>query len=470
VGHHYDLVVIGAGPAGLSAAGFAARLGARVALVERARVGGDCTWTGCVPSKALLHAAGLAWRARQLGAIGLPPVEGRADLAAVLRQVRAAIGRVYAHETPEALARQGIEILHGRAAFVGPRSVEVDGRRLEARRFIVCPGAAPAIPPLVGLAETPYLTYLDVFDLATLPERLLVLGGGPVGVELAQAFRRLGSAVTVLEQDRRLLPQADPDASTALAERFAGEGIDVRLGARVERVERARDGVAVHVAGARVEGDALLVAVGRRPALDGLGLERAGVAYSPRGIVVDERLRTTNHHVYACGDAIGGPQFTHSAAWQGYVAARNALLPGAIQGQSDVVPWVVFTDPEIAHVGLTALDARARWTAVQMTRWPLERVDRAQTAGERTGFVKLVSRSDGRLVGATVVSPSAGELVNELALAIRRKLTLRDLATTIHAYPTYGFAIQQASAEAVLTGLARGWRARLLRMVARRVR
>ncbi|MBI4493937.1 MAG: FAD-dependent oxidoreductase [Chloroflexi bacterium] len=463
----YDLIVVGAGSAGLAAASFAARLGVRVALIERDRVGGDCTWSGCVPSKALLHAARVAQLVRRAEAVGLQRVERSLDLERVMAQVQAAVARVYAFETPAALARDGIEVVEGAARFLDPHAVEVAGRVLRARRFIVCTGAQPAIPPIPGLAEAPYLTYADVFTLRALPKHLLVLGGGPIGVELGQAFQRLGSAVTLLEQAERILPIADPEASAALAEQLVDEGVQLRTGAAVARVEPRAGAIAVAVGDAEHVGDALLVAVGRRPNVAGLGLERAGVEHTGKGIPVDARLRTNQKHIYACGDVTGALQFTHHAAWQGFVAARNALLPGSSRGSPDAVPWVVFTEPEVAQVGLTEQEARERWGAVLVARWPIERVDRAQTAGEQRGLLKLVARQSGKLVGATMVASAGGELINELALALERGLTLSDLASTMHAYPTYGFGIQQASAEAMLKRLTHGWRGRLLGALAR---
>lgn len=464
----YDLAVIGAGSAGLSAASFAARLGARVALVERARVGGECTWTGCVPSKALLHAAKVVHQMQAATALGPRLAVTEVDLRRVMAQVQAVIQRVYRFETPEVLAEEGLDVVHGPACFLNAHTIDVDGRALRSRRFVICTGARPIIPPIPGLANTPHLTYETVFQLATLPPSLLVLGGGPVGVELAQAFQRLGSAVTLIEQAGGLVPTADPDASAALAERLRDEGMRVRLGATVERIETHDSSVTAVMPKETCAGDALLVAAGRRPDLAGLGLDRAGVAHGPQGILVDDHLRTSESHIYACGDVIGSFQFTHYAAWQGFVAVRNALLPGNMRGTRPTVPWVVFTDPEVAQVGLTEAQARERSDRVHVQRWPVERIDRAQTAGEQTGFLKLITRPDGKLVGATVVASAASELVNELALAVERGLTLRDLAATVHAYPTYSFGIQQASAEATYSQLTSGWRGRLLSVLARR--
>ncbi len=311
------------------------------------------------------------------------------------------------------------------------------------------------------------MTYKDVFSLKALPRRLLVLGSGPIGAELAQAFVRLGSEVVLVEAADRLLPMADPDASAVLWDRFMREGVEVFVRAPVDHVERTGHGLALTAAGRRIEGDALLVALGRRPHLDELNLERAGLAFTKDAISVDSNLRTSNPRIYAAGDAAGSLQFTHYAGWQGYAATRNALFPGAMRGTRQGVPWVVFTDPEVAQVGLTDEEARQRGWRTEVLRLPLERIDRAQTTRELDGFIKLVTRND-TLVGATVVAPAAGEVINELALAIQSKATLRQLSSTIHVYPTYGIGIQQLASQATIAGFVRGWQGRLARRLMRR--
>jgi pyruvate/2-oxoglutarate dehydrogenase complex dihydrolipoamide dehydrogenase (E3) component len=465
----YDLVVIGAGSAGLVAAPFAAAAGARVLLVEKDRIGGDCTWTGCVPSKALIHAAGIIHRLREIAFVSGGGNMADVDFARVMERVRAAVEGVYAAETPEALARQGVAVAFGAARFVDGGAITLDGRRVAARHFMVCTGAEPVVPPIPGLAEAGFLTYKDVFSLAEFPRRLLVLGSGPVGIELAQAFGRLGSEVHLFEAADRLLPVADPAASEILLQRFTREGVLVHLNCPVERVEKLGTGVALIARGARVEGDRLLIAVGRRPRFNGLDLDRASVASAVEGISVDAQLRSSNPRVYAAGDAAGSLQFTHYAGWQGYVAARNALFPGAAHGKRDGVPWVVFTDPEVGQVGLTEEEARGRGLRPHVLRLPLDRIDRAQTTGELEGFIKLVSH-DSRLVGATVVAPAAGEVINECALAIRVNATMGDLSSTIHVYPTYGIGIQQLASRAAITGFTQGWQGRLLARLMRRSR
>jgi pyruvate/2-oxoglutarate dehydrogenase complex dihydrolipoamide dehydrogenase (E3) component len=460
-------VVVGAGSAGLIAVSFARSAGARVLLVERDRIGGDCTWTGCVPSKALIHTAGLVHCMREAAALGRDAVAPTLDADRIMERVRAASDRVYAFETAAELAKQGIEVAFGEARFVAGDAITIGDQRVTGGRFVVCTGAEPLVPPIPRLAETPYLTCKDVFSLKVLPRHLVVLGSGPTGAELAQAFRRLGSEVSLVEAADRLLPIADPDASAVLTDRFAREGVRVYLRSPVERMDGREGRIAVIAAGSRIEADALLVAVGRRPRLEGLNLERADVAFTVQGIAVDMRLRTSNPRIYAAGDAAGSPQFTHYAAWQGYVAARNALFRGAMRGKRGGVPWVVFTDPEVGQVGLTEAQARAGGGGCEVLRLPLERIDRAQTTADLDGFIKLIIR-DNTLAGATVVAPVASEIINELAFAIQSGATLRDLSSTIHVYPTYGIGIQQLASRTAMTKFASGWPGRLLGRLMRR--
>jgi pyruvate/2-oxoglutarate dehydrogenase complex dihydrolipoamide dehydrogenase (E3) component len=384
-----------------------------------------------------------------------------------MAEVRAAIERVYANETPEVLATRGIEVVIGAVRFLNSETIQVGERRIGAAHFVICTGAGPAIPPIPGLRDVPYLTYETVFELNRLPATTIVLGAGPTGVELAQAFARLGSAMTVIDQRSSVLPDADPEAAAAVQHRLESEGVRVLTSAVVSGVANDGARVVLEVGASRLQADALLLATGRQPRTDGLDLSRAGIELHAGAIRVDKNLRTTNPRVNAAGDVTGGFQFTHYAGWQGYVAARNALLPGAQEGVRLNIPWVVFTDPEVAQAGLSEVEARAQFSDVKVHRLELERVDRAQTADERDGFLKLVTRAGGKLVGATVVSVAAGETINELALAIDRGLTLSDLASTIHAYPTFSFAIQQLAAEATFEAAATGIRGQAVRALRR---
>jgi pyruvate/2-oxoglutarate dehydrogenase complex dihydrolipoamide dehydrogenase (E3) component len=461
----YDLVVIGGGSSGLPACEFAAAAGATVLLVEAEHVGGDCTWTGCVPSKALLQAARVAHQMRHADAYGIGPSEPRVDLAQVMARVQEAVERVYSQESPAKLAEKGIEVLLAPARFIGPDTIEAGGRRVKAARFLVCTGAVPSRPPIPGLEQTPHLTYLDVFALTSMPERLIVLGGGATGCELAQALARLGARVTLVEALDRLLPQAEPETGAVLREQFESEGIAVHTGAAVSRFSSGEGKVTASLTAGELEADALLVATGRRPRLEGLDLDLAGVEFDSTGIKVDEHLRTTQSHIYAAGDVTGGFQFTHYAGWQGFYAARNALLPGASKAVRDHVPWAVFTDPEVGRVGWTRAQAEGEG-GLEVHRWPLERLDRAQTMGERHGYLEVLTRG-GSIVGGTAVAGAASELVNELAVAMEHGIKLRDLGPVIHAYPTYGFGIQQMAAEIAMAQALGGISGRIVRRLLR---
>lgn len=460
----YDLVIVGAGSAGLTAAGFAVQLGARVAVVEKHRIGGDCTWTGCVPSKTLLKIAKVTHEMRTADRYGLTPADPVVDLKSVMSVVHRVINQVYQHESPEALRANGIDVILGDVRFLDPHTLSVNEDIFTARYVLLSTGAHPFIPPINGLDTVNYLTYENIWDLETLPEHLLVIGAGPIGCEMAQAFRRLGSQVTLIEGEERMLLRDEPDASKVMTAVFKAEGINMHFAVTVDRVWQK--GKTIHVAAGVKElaGDCLLVAVGRRPNVDGLALEKAGVAYSPRGIDVDEHLRTSQRHMYAAGDCIGSYQFTHYAGWQAAMAVRNALLPGATKGIRDMVPWATFTDPEVAHVGLTEQQAREQLgDAVMTCQWPMERVDRARTEGHTQGFLKLVHKKDGTLLGATIVCQRAGEMIHEWIVALEHSLKVGDLAQTIHVYPTYSTASMQAAAEIRVAQLLGGISGRVIR-------
>ena len=442
----HDIVVIGGGSAGLTGARFAARLGARVALIEKNRIGGDCTWTGCVPSKALLRAAKAAHGAREADKFGIDVPAPRVDMARVRAHVMRAVGAVYEGERPEVLREEGIDVVLAPARFTGPHTIEVSDRTLTARRFVVCTGARPSIPPVPGLAELPYLTHETIFENEHLPRHLIVLGAGAVGTELAQAYRRLGADVSMLAAE--FLPGADPDVRDFARGRLEEEGVRITLGP-IDVVEMDRGEYVVRCPHGVARGDVLLVATGRRPTVDGLGLDVAGVNCSGHGITVDRYLRTNVGHIYAAGDVLGGPQFTHLAGWQCFQAVRNALLPGRSAGIPRVLPSVTFLDPEIASVGLSEDEARERHGEVFVHRWQMRELDRALTDAEPDGFIKVVARANGRILGASIVATRAGEMISEFVLAMDRGFGLSELSTSVHAYPTWTSAVQQvASAEA----------------------
>jgi pyruvate/2-oxoglutarate dehydrogenase complex dihydrolipoamide dehydrogenase (E3) component len=443
----YDIVIIGAGAGGLIAARFAAQLGARVLLVERDRIGGDCTWTGCVPSKSLIRAAKAAHEIRTGHRFGVGSGSCTVDMAAVRDYVQRKVQEIYVPTSPDALAREGIDVALGPAAFESPRAVRIGERVVVGRHYLICTGAAPLIPDVPGLDETPHCTYHNIFDVSVLPASLVVIGGGPLGMELTQAFQRLGSRVTIVAS--RLLPHDDADAEAILRRVFEREGVRW-LRARANQVRREPDGVAVSSdAGAEARGEAVLVAAGRRPNVEGLGLDRAGVTYSARGIPVDDRMRTNVPHIFAAGDVLGAEQFSHVAGWQAFEATRNALLPGSSSGRPNPMAWVTFTDPEVAQIGASEQEARERFgDGVTVTRWDIARVDRAKCDDDEEGFIKLVSNPRGIMVGATIVASRAGEMSGELSLAIAKGLSVGDVATAVHAYPTYTTALQQMASQA----------------------
>jgi pyruvate/2-oxoglutarate dehydrogenase complex dihydrolipoamide dehydrogenase (E3) component len=441
----YDLAVIGGGSAGLAAAISGARMGSSVALVEADRLGGDCTWSGCVPSKALIHAASVVHAARTGGFLS-----GKANFAAVRAHVLRARQRVADFDTPETLQALGIDLFSGTARFTSPSVVLVNGTRIEGRSFVICTGATPVVAPIPGLAGSGYLTHETVFELDELPDGLLVVGGGPIGVELAQAFSRLGSRVIVAEALPRLLSVAEPEASDALATRFRDEEIELLLGQSLDSLEPDHGRLAATIGSRRLVVDRVLLAMGRRPHVEGLGLEGIGVAMNGAGIQVDDRLRTSVPHIFAAGDVIGGAQFTHYAIWHGFVAARNALFPGSTRGQGMSVPWAIFTDPEIAQVGLTEDQARERNGEVSVHRWPIARVDRAQTMAEPDGFIKVISGRRGRVLGASIVGVGSAEIANLVAVALEAGMRMGDLSRTLLIYPTLTYGLGQLAGEAGL--------------------
>ena len=441
----WDLVVVGGGTAGIVAAKTAARFGARVVLAERDRTGGDCLWTGCVPSKALLAAADVAARARSGAALGVYAGPVRVDFPAVMRHVRAAIEHIEPVDSVEALEAAGVTVVHGDAVFTGPSSVRVAQRELRFRRAVLATGAAPTVPPVPGLREARPLTSDTVWDLDDLPRRLVVLGGGSIGCELGQAFGRLGAQVTLVEALPRLLAREDPDAAALVHAGLEQDGVQVLTGHRAIRVDAApaapgRITVEAGEGTRTLEFDALLVAVGRTPRTEGLGLDTARIALGERGFVqVDPRLRTTNPRVYAAGDVTPHPQFTHVAGVHGSLAATNAVLGLRRRTDTTAVPRVTYTDPEVAAVGVPTWADPAEGRAPRVVTRRHDEVDRAVTEGRTDGFARLALAADGKTVaGATLVGPRAGESLAELALAVRRRLTTTALAGTMHAYPTYG--------------------------------
>jgi pyruvate/2-oxoglutarate dehydrogenase complex dihydrolipoamide dehydrogenase (E3) component len=432
-----DLVILGGGAGGLVIASVAAQLGLKVTLIEKAdKLGGDCLHYGCVPSKTLIHAARVASLMRRGHEFGLPACEVEVDLGKVADHVQSVIDQIQLHDDPERFRGYGCEVIFGAATFIESHKVQVNDEIIRGRRFVIATGSQPFIPPIEGLDEAGYLTNEDLFSLRDLPARLVVLGGGPVGLEMAQAFARLGSQVTVVERLPHLLPQEDPEVADALKLQLESEGLVIHTSVTVERVKReAGVTTAGCSGGVTLETDALLVAVGRRPVVAGLGLDAAGVEYSVKGIPVDRRQRTSQKHIYACGDVCGPYPLTHMAEYQAGIVISNAIFRVPKKTDYRVVPWVTYTDPELARVGMTEQQARDKGIEPVVLRFPFHDIDRAITDRETAGLAKLVAHK-GKILGASILGPHAGELIHEIALAMKTGAGIGDISATIHAYPT----------------------------------
>ena len=431
-----DLCVIGAGAGGLSVAAAAAALGVPVVLIEKGRMGGDCLNYGCVPSKALLAAARRVADMRTASDLGVNAAAVRVDFPAVAQHVRDTIAALAPNDSAARFTGLGVRVIAGSAQFADRETVTVDDRfTIKARRFVIATGSTPSVPRIPGIAHTPFFTNETIFDLALQPEQLLIVGGGPVGVELAQAFRRLGSTVTVIEAATPL-GKDDPECAAVVLAALERDGVVFRSGVRLVKVAGASTIQVTLSGGEVIEGSHLLIAAGRTPTIEGLGLERAGVATTPHGITVDRHLRTTNKHIYAIGDVIGGLQFTHVANDHAGIVIRHALFRLPARIRYDAIPWVTYTDPELAQVGLTEDQARRAGHAVRILRWPYHENDRARIERASDGHIKVVTNRRGRILGATIVGRDAGELISIFTLAITQRLNIRALAGFIVPYPT----------------------------------
>jgi pyruvate/2-oxoglutarate dehydrogenase complex dihydrolipoamide dehydrogenase (E3) component len=447
----YDLIVIGAGSGGLSAVAFARALNQRTALIEKHRVGGDCTWTGCVPSKALLKAAQIAHHARIGATYGVVNDAPTVNMAHVRGYIQSVIQQIYQHETPDVLRQDGTDVFLGGARFIDAHTIRVGDKSLTGARFVLATGAHPRVPEIPGLHSVPFHTYETIFDNDRLPEHLIVIGAGPVGCEIAQAYRRFGARVTLIGE--HLLARDEPEAVERISHTFKWEGIDVITG-RVTSAHKLQDDIVISAHNREIRGAMLLIAAGRSPNVSGLGLENAGITYSERGILVDAYLRTSQPHIYAIGDCTGGHQFTHYAGWQGFKAVRNAVLPLNSRGVREHIPYTTFTDPAVARAGLTEREARDRFgDRIRVTYREGGRIDRAITDDAPGSLIKLVTKRNGTLLGATVIAPDAGEIITEYALALELKLKPTQLAQTIHVYPTFATGSQLALADVTQAAL-----------------
>lgn len=443
----YNLVAIGAGTAGLISAIGAAGLGGKVALVERHLMGGDCLNVGCVPSKALIAPSHLSKKMRHADEFGLTPSEAsKEDFPKVMERIRKIRADISDNDSAKRYTEKGVDVFIGEGKFTGRNTIEVGGQTIKFKKAVITTGARAVHPDIPGLAEAGYLTNETVFNLTERPDHLIVLGGGPIGCELAQAFRNLGSRVTII-QHSRFLPREDPEASAILADVFEREGIEVLLETSVERVSKSGSEIRVHLGVTTLKGDQMLVGVGRAPNVDHLGLEAVGVEYDSRnGIKVDDRLRTTNMNIYAAGDCCMQHKFTHAADAAAQIVIQNALFGGREKLSALNMPWCTYTSPEIAHVGIYEHDAADRGIETDSYKFEMAENDRAQAEGDTEGFVKVVvKKGTDKILGATIVAAHAGEMINEISIAMAAKMGLGKIGGVIHPYPTQSEAIKRAA-------------------------
>ena len=464
-----DICVIGAGSAGLTVAAAAAAFGVDVVLLEKGKMGGDCLNYGCVPSKALIAAAKHAHAIREGKAFGVSAGEPQVDFQRVHDHIHEVIDEIHKNDSVERFTGLGVDVIQEAGRFTDRRTVTAGEHEIKARRFVIATGSGPLVPPIPGLDKVDYLTNETLFDLTKLPKHLIIVGGGPIGVEMAQAFRRLGSEVTVLEAFEALGKDV-PELAERVLESVRADGVAIREGAKVTKVARfGRSGVRVTVetddGEETLDGSHLLVAVGRKANVDGLGLDEAGIAHSPRGITVDARLRTTNRRVYAAGDITGGFQFTHWAGYHAGLVVRSILFRFGGKVNNDLIPWATYTDPELAHVGLTEEQARERHGKIHVLRWPYAENDRAQAERAPTGTVKVIALPKGQIVGAAIVGRNAGELIALWALAMSQKLTVKALTETVLPYPTLSETAKRVAVTYYTPKLDSPWLKRMIRFM-----
>jgi len=456
-----DLCVIGAGSGGLSVAAAAAQFGVPVVLIEKGRMGGDCLNYGCVPSKALLAAGKRAEAVRTASAFGIDVIEAQIDHRGVHDHVHGVIAAIAPNDSIERLTGLGVRVVQAQASFLDKFTVEAGRVLVRARRFVIATGSMPLIPPIPGLDEVPYFTNETIFDVSERIQHLIVLGGGPMGLELGQAHRMLGSHVSVFDTGA-FLSHEDPEAASVVIRHLADTQVVLHPNTRVERVERSVQGVAVHFTEKGeptiLKGTHLLVATGRKPHVKSLSLERAGVTYTADGgIKVNEQLRTTNRRIYAIGDVVGGQQFTHLANYQAGIVIRNALFRLKPDASAVTIPRVVYTEPELAQIGLTENEARKRHRRILIFRWPYADNDRAQCERETEGFIKVVTRRDGTILGCTIVGASAGELLQLWVVAMAKDIKIGDLTSLVLPYPTLSELSKRVAYTYYLPTLTKGW-------------
>ncbi len=455
--YDFDLIVVGGGAAGLTAAAGAARLGAKVMLVEKEpALGGDCLHYGCVPSKTLISIAKLYHSMCRAQEFGLPRIDPPAvDFREVRGRIRDVIARIQRHDSPERFCSLGVRVEFGALEFVDDHQIRLDGRQWSSAKFCIATGSSPAVPPVKGLENVPFLTNRQLFSLDTLPQRLVILGGGPIAVEMAQAFARLGSRVAVIQRSGQILKREDADMAEEVQAALEADGVEFFLNTAIEEVRPSGGGIAVRVTpkgreGLDVEGDALLVALGRSANLEGLGLDKAGVEYSRRGISVDQRLRTSRPHIFAAGDVTGTYQFTHAAGYEGGIVVANAIFRVPRKVDYTHMPWCTYTDPELASVGLNEKAAREAGVEYRVVEERFEDNDRAVCEGSVRGKLKLLLDTSGRPIGVQILGPRAGDLLSQWVSIFAGRLKTSTVAAAVHPYPTLG-EISKKAAGAVIS-------------------
>lgn len=476
--YDYDMIALGGGAAGLGVAAISANLGVKACLVESHRLGGDCTWTGCIPSKTLIHASKVVHWIRKARAFGLTDADSEIDFAKVIGHVDTIRQEVYTDaDSTELFRAKGVDVFSGKGRFVDAHTIEIsleNGtiRRITGRYICICTGSEPAVPMIPGLSTVPFLTSESLFEIASLPKRLIVIGAGPIGIEMAQAFRRLGSEVAVVDVSDRILPRDNRELADLLGGFLRDEGIRFLLNTRIEELRQLPDGairmtVQENQSTRTLDADHILVATGRQPRVEGIGLDTIGLRYTDTGIRTNANCRTNIPHIFAAGDVLGWAPFTHMAEHAAKVVMSNAILKVPTRVDRKHIPWTTFTDPEIAHVGASEAELRTSGKRFETYRFPYKKIDRALTDGDSRGWIKVyATKSRGMILGVDILGAHAGDLIGEFALAMKNRISLRRMSDTIHPYPTYALGARRAADQYYVRKLA-AWQIKLLKRIFR---
>ena len=472
----FDLMIIGGGAGGLNVASGAAQLVARVALIEKNKLGGDCLYYGCVPTKALIHSAKIASLIKRYKEYGLNETNISFDFKNIMNHMREVISKVGEHDDPKRFENMGVQVFFGDGRFIDPHTFEFDGKKITSRKFVISTGSRAVAIPIKGLENIKYLTSESALELDHLPRSIIILGAGPIGLEFAQVFARFGSNVTVIEKMGQILPREDKEVADTLESILKEEGIDIYTCVDVDQVKQNEGQKGIEVVAAcsgqkkTFQADEFMIAIGRAPNLEGLNLEAAGVKVDKRAIVVNSSLRTTARNIWACGDVTGHYLFTHVAEYQAGLVVANALIPFMKRKANyRVVPWVTYTDPELGRVGLTEDEARQRYKHVKVYRYDVKDLDRAVIEGEDKGIIKIVCTKKGAILGAHVLAPQGGEILHEFVLAMRNNLGVRSITGTIHVYPTLSQAVRRTTNKYYAEKIFSGWIPKFTKMLIRMI-